>query len=252
MRYDEAHRARKAMLLPNAYGQPCPRCGRVMLHDQVLELDHGDNPREGQYLGIVHRYCNRKAGGELGKSRLIAKKRADKERRYMPITRCALGIEISEDRLHTSIGLAAVRDDQEAVMLELVAYLDGTQSAPGEILGAIRELQPTGIVIDPHSQAATLIHLLEQEKVKGILKPNLSDVVVAHGRFLDELNAGRLRHVPHPRLDEAARAGVQRNRGGGQAWERRTATDCSPLTAVTLALWGLHVAPKPLPPIVAL
>jgi len=238
------------MLLPNAYGQPCPRCGRVMLHDQVLELDHGDDPENGTYLGIVHRSCNRKAGGNLGKSRLVAKKRADKERRRMGIVRCALGIEISEDRLHTSIGMAAVRDDH--VMLELIAYLDGTQSGPGEVLGAIRELQPTGIVIDPHSQAATLLLPLEQAKIKGLLKPNLSDVVVAHGRFLDELNAGRLRHVPHPRLDEAARAGVQRARGGGQAWERRTATDCSPLTAVTLALWGLHVAPKPPPPIAVL
>lgn len=251
-RYDAAHRARKAMALPNAYGQPCPRCGRVMLREHILELDHGDDPGRGPYLGIVHRRCNRRAGGNLGRSRLLAKLSADKARRRMGITRCALGVEISEDRLHTSIGMAASRHGEDAVLLELIAYLDGTLSGPGEVLRAADGLAALAVVIDPHSQAATLLHPLEEQKLKIVLTPNTSDVVVAHGRFLDELAAGRLRHVSHPRLDEAARAGTQRRLSGAQTWDKRVAVDLAPLTAVTLALWGLMVAPAPPPPLVVL
>jgi len=250
-RYDAAHRARKAMLLPNAYGQPCPRCGRVMLQTDVLELDHGDNFPEEGYVGIVHRYCNRKAGGMVGKARVIAKKKADKARKWMGITGCALGIEISEDRLHASIGMAASRADIAATTLELLDYLDGTASAMGVILQRIEALGPLAVVIDPRSQAATLIKPLKDSKIK-VLEPSTSDVVVAHGRFLDELTAGRLRHVEHPRLTEAARAGRQRRLAGAQAWDRRNPVDLSPITAVTLALWGLWMVPKPKPPVVVL
>lgn len=240
------------MLLPNAYGQPCPRCGRVMLQGQVLELDHGDSFAEDGYLGIVHRHCNRKAGGNVGKARLIAKKKADKARKYVAITACAFGVEISEDRLHTSIGMAALRDGEDGAMVELVAYLDGTQNAIPEILLRVAELDARAVVIDPRSQAATLIRPLEQAKLKGLLTPSTSDVVVAHGRFLDELGAGRIRHVAHPRLTEAARAGEQRRLAGAQTWERRVAVDVGPITAVTLALWGLWVAPGPKPPLTVL
>ena len=250
--YGTAHQRKRAMLLPNAIGKPCPRCGRVMLHDQVLELDHGDDYAEDGYLGIVHRHCNRKAGGNVGKARLIAKKKADKARKWMGITACAIGVEISEDRLHTSIGMAAYRDGEDGALVELLAYLDGTQSAVGDIWARAEELPVRAIVIDPRSQAATLIRPLELAKLKGLLQPTTSDVVVAHGRFLDELAAGRIRHVDHPRLNEAARAGTQRRLSGAQTWDRRNPVDVGPLTAVTLALWGLWVAPGPKPPLTVL
>lgn len=165
---------------------------------------------------------------------------------------CALGVEISEDRLHTSIGLAGRVADDPRVVVELVAYLDGTASAVAEVLRVADDLGPVAVAIDPHSQAATLIHPLEEAKLRRLVKPSTSDVVVAHGLFLDELGGGRLRHVPHPRLDDAARAGTQRRLGGAQTWDRRVAVDVGPLTAVTLALWGLSVAPPPQPPLVAL
>lgn len=165
---------------------------------------------------------------------------------------CALGVEISEDRLHTSIGLAGMVADDPRMRVELVAYLDGTASAVGEVLRVADDLELLAVVIDPHSQAATLIHPLEELKLRRLVKPSTSDVVVAHGLFLDELTGGRLRHVPHPRLDEAARAGTQRRLAGAQTWERRVAVDVSPLTAVTLALWGLMTAAPPKPPLAVL
>jgi len=222
-----------------------------MLQGQALDLDHGD-PGAAGYLGMVHARCNRRAGGRVGRDRLRAKMRAERERWMTRFEACALGVEVSEDRLHAAIGLAGRVADDGRVRLELVAYLDGTASAVAETLRLADELAARAVVIDPHSQAATLIHPLEEAKLKRLVKPSTSDVVVAHGLFLDELAAGRLRHVPHPRLDEAARAGTQRRLGGAQTWDRRVPVDVGPLTAVTLALWGLATAPPPKPPLVAL
>lgn len=244
--YGSAHQKKRAMMLPNAWGQPCGRCGRVMLQSHDLDLDHGDPGHEG-YLGIVHARCNRKAGGTLGRERLKAKLKAKRERWKMDYTRVAVGVEISQGRLHTSIGLAGVVDGEEKTVIALAAYLSGTASALDELLTIIRARAPIAVVIDMHGQASTLIGALEREKVKRLVKASTSDMVVAHGAFLDDLNAGRLRHVEHPRLTEAARAGAQRRLGGAEVWDKRTEVDTSPLTAVTLALHGLRTA-KPAPP----
>lgn len=245
--YDRAHQLRRRALLPNAYGQPCPRCGRVMLQGQPLDLDHGD-PGAAGYLGIVHAGCNRRAGARVGRDRLRAKIRAERERRIVERVACALGVEVSEDRLHTSIVVAERRQGLGAVVIELAEYCDGTLAAPAAILRLRDDLGARAVVIDPHSQAATLLLPLKRLKV-AVTTLSTSDVVAAHGTFLDELRAGRIRHVPHPRLDDAARAGQQRRLGGAQTWDRRSDVDISPLTAATLALWGLATA-KPKAPVV--
>lgn len=58
--YGHQHQQLRAQLLPQAWGQRCPRCGRVMLEGQALDLDHTDD-RSG-YRGMAHRKCNRAAG----------------------------------------------------------------------------------------------------------------------------------------------------------------------------------------------
>ena len=164
----------------------------------------------------------------------------------------AIGVEVSQDRLHASIGVAGSVEGEEKTLIQLAGYLDGTASAVDEVLALVASLAAGAVVIDPHSQAATFIDPLEKAKLKGLLRPSTSDVVVAHGWFMDDLNAGKLRHVPHPRLDEAARAGTQRPLGGAKTWDRRGEVDVSPLTAVTLALWGLRTMRPARPPVVVL
>jgi len=64
--YDAAHRRRRAELLPQAYGQPCARCGAVMLPGQGLDLDHVVPIAHGgrdEAKVMVHAHCNRSAGG---------------------------------------------------------------------------------------------------------------------------------------------------------------------------------------------
>ncbi len=78
----------------------------------------------------------------------------------------------------------------------------------------------------------------------AVTQPLTSDIAVVHGSFLDELAAGRLRHAGQPELDAAVRHGAQRPLGGALAWQRRgMPVDVSPLSAATLAVWGLLYGP---------
>jgi hypothetical protein len=55
----------------------------------------------------------------------------------------------------------------------------------------------------------------------------------------------RSRHAGQPELDAAVRHGVQRPLGGAAAWQRRgMPVDVSPLSAATLAVWGLLYGPE--------
>lgn len=70
--YGVDHQRRREELLPDAYGQPCPRCGKPMLRGQDLHLGHSEDlATNPQAVGdrIEHAHCNVKAGGELGSQR---------------------------------------------------------------------------------------------------------------------------------------------------------------------------------------
>lgn len=70
--YGNRHKQQRARLLPHAYNTPCPRCDRLMLRGQVLDLGHSvDLVLNPNSLGdrIEHADCNRSAGGQLGHSR---------------------------------------------------------------------------------------------------------------------------------------------------------------------------------------
>lgn len=237
MRYGGDHQALRKVALPYAYGQPCSRCGRPMLPGQALDLDHRDDG--GGLLGFAHAVCNRRAGGRLGNAR-----RRERTRRMRAMPSVALGVEIAEARDHTSIVAAGPIDDSDMILVDLVAYLDGTDAA-GTILELRETRQVVAVAIDPHSPAATLLGPLRAARVKELLEPSTSDVVVAHGEFIDVLAAGRLRHAGQPELTAAVRAGLQRPLGGAATWARRgEQVDGAPLRAATLACWGWTHRPR--------
>ena len=78
--YGSQHKKLRAVLLPQAYGTPCVRCGHVMLRGQVLHLDHNDT-RTG-YLGFSHgsrchicgKRCNLKAAAKKARRIQVARK----------------------------------------------------------------------------------------------------------------------------------------------------------------------------------
>ena len=241
-RYGGDHKAVRRALLPYAVGSSCPRCDRPILPGQPVELDHIDSPvciGGGGRRALSHSACNARHGGRLGAARRNANRR--KRVRTM-LAEVALGIELAEDRGHASIAAAGLAGGH--VVVELAAYLDGTGFVVAEVAALRAARTVLAVAVDPHSGAATLIKPLAAARIT-VTAPTTSDVVIAHGLFLDKLAAGELRHVSDPRLDAAVRYGVQRPLGGARAWERRgLPVDVAPLTAATLAAWALLNAPR--------
>lgn len=235
--YGGQHQAIRRALLPTAVGQICCRCGRPITAGQAVDLDHTDD-RAG-YRGLAHSRCNRSAGGRLGAAR--KQELRSERKRTMIEAEQVLGIEIAEDRGHTSIAAAAALP-ADMVVIELAAYLDGTD-AVAQVLDLRTARTVLAVVIDPHSPAATLIKPLTDAGIE-VTQASTSDVAVAHGSFLDLIAAGRLRHTGQAQLDAAVRHGTQRPVGGATMWERRNdPVDVAPLRAATLAVWGLLARP---------
>lgn len=165
----------------------------------------------------------------------------------------ALGVAISLDRTHTSIAAAGVLDGVQ--VFTLIEYLPGSDTAD-RIAAIATEREesaghgeslwrtPTPVIIDPRSPAATLIAPLEARNLT-ITEMSARDLAVAHGQFLDELRAGRLKLLEaHPALDAAVQhAGVRPLAGADALERRRVDADASPLEAVELAVWRLLNAP---------
>ncbi|MGH8835719.1 MAG: hypothetical protein ACRDWG_12120 [Actinomycetes bacterium] len=242
MRYGGEHQALRRAALPYAAGSACARCGRPILPGQPVDLDHTDD-RAG-YLGWSHRRCNRSAGARKGNAARRAQLSQRRERVRVMLLECALGVEVSEDRRHVSVAAAGWPPSSEGfAVIELAAYLDYPADVVATVTGVRDTRTVLTVAIDPHSNAANLIRPLSDAGIP-VTELSTADVVVAHGDLLDELNGGRLRHVPHPQLDAAVRHGMQRRLGGASTWERRGApVDVGPLTAATWALWALRNTP---------
>ena len=235
-RYAGQHQSIRRHTREAAYGTPCVRCGRLMVEGQYLDLDHTDDG-DG-YRGWAHSRCNRRAGGQLGAARRATNQRARRTEKRRMLDMVVLGLQISEDRAHTSIA-AAGRLDGDFVGVQLAAYLDGVATAVAEVLALRAEWTVSLVVVDPHSPAATLIRPLTDAGV-AVTEPSTSDVVIANGTFTDLVAARKLRIAAHPMLDAAARHGTQRALAGARAWERRgSSVDIGPIDAATMAVWGL-------------
>ncbi len=106
----------------------------------------------------------------------------------------------------------------------------------------------SAVIVDPRSPGATLIGPLKRAGLK-VVQPTPTEVAIAHGVWIDELRAGRLRYHQHPALDAAMQFADVRSLAGAEAVARRRAeVDTSPLVAAQLALWGL-LNPPPMPAI---
>jgi hypothetical protein len=150
---------------------------------------------------------------------------------------CCLGVEIAEDRQHTSIAAAGLIDGG-VVVVELVHYIGGTDPV-AEILALRKVRTVRAVAIDPRSPGATLVRLLRNAGV-GFTEMSSHDVSVAHGRFIDLLTAGKLKAARDERLTDAVKYGQDRRLGGASAWERRDAAkDVSPANAAEFAVWAV-------------
>jgi hypothetical protein len=147
-----------------------------------------------------------------------------------------LAAEISEDRKHAAIVAAGREQDGTRVVVDLVFY-DHPRDAVTRLAALAAKHDPVAVVVDPRSQAGTLLRPLADAGV-FVTEPATADVAIAHGEFLDLVNDGRLAHLNQPPLTAAVQAAQQRPLAGAQAWERRVVVDQSPLVAATLACWA--------------
>jgi hypothetical protein len=147
-----------------------------------------------------------------------------------------LAVEISEDRKHAAIVAAGREKDGTRVVVDLVWY-DHPRDAVVKLAALAVKHDPVATIVDPRSQAGTLLRPLAEAGV-FVTQPSTQDVVVAHGELLDLVNDGRLAHLNQPPLTAAVQAAQQRPLAGAQAWERRVVVDQSPLVAATLACWA--------------
>jgi hypothetical protein len=150
----------------------------------------------------------------------------------------AFACEISERRDRAAIVASGREKDGTRLVVDLVWYDHprGAAARLGELAG---KHDPVAVIIDPRSQAATLLRPLADAGV-FVTEPATADVVVAHGEFLDLVNDGQMVHLDQAPLTAAVRAGQQRPLAGAQAWERRLDVDQAPLVAATLACWGFR------------
>jgi hypothetical protein len=150
----------------------------------------------------------------------------------------AFACEISERRDKAAVVASGREKDGTRLVVDLVWY-DHPRGAVDRLAALVAAHDPVAVVVDPRSQAATLLRPLADAGV-FVTEPATGDVVVAHGEFLDLVNDGQLVHLDQPPLTAAVRAGQQRALAGAQAWERRLPVDQSPLVAATLACWGFR------------
>jgi hypothetical protein len=148
----------------------------------------------------------------------------------------ALAAEISEDRKHAAVVAAGREQGGTRVVVDLVFY-DHPRAVVDRLAGLSEKHDPVAVVVDPRSQAGTLLRPLAEAGVL-VREPSTAEVVAAHGEFLDAVNDGRLAHLDQPPLTSAVQAAQQRPLAGAQAWERRVVIDQSPLVAATLACWA--------------
>ena len=150
----------------------------------------------------------------------------------------AFACEISERRDRAAVVAAGREQDGSRLVVDL-AWYDHPRGAVLRLSDLCLRHDPVCVVIDPRSQAATLLAPLAEAGV-FVTQPATSDVVVAHGEFLDLVNDHGLVHLEQAPLTAAVRAGQQRALAGAQAWERRLPVDQAPLVAATLACWGFR------------
>lgn len=179
---------------------------------------------------------------EFGQSWLVIPKLAWQSRagaEGRPDGPVAFGVAAAwPDAEATAIGVAGRRGGE--LLLQLVDHRPGTGWVVERVLELRDAHQPCAVVLDPAGPAGQLVAPLEAAGVDLVLTSAREATQAAGQMFTavagDEPSA---RHYDQPELNAAVAAAQKRPLGDAWTWARRTATDISPLEAVTFAAWGV-------------
>ena len=161
----------------------------------------------------------------------------------------AVAFDVSPDRSTATLASAAWTVDG-------LPYVDVVESRRGEPDWGIQRFvdlcdrhDVRAVVIDGASAAYSFVDPLRQRGLT-VTVTSARQMAAAFAGFFDAVMDGRLRHLDQPLLNSALGAARKRTVGdSGFGWSRKTSeSDITPVTAATLALWGLtssEVAEKP-------
>jgi hypothetical protein len=167
----------------------------------------------------------------------------------------ALGVDVSWDRGHSVIGLAAFREDGMA-HVEVIASRAGTDWVTEWLRSPERSEAVRSAPVALQARGAPVSSLLPelQDARIPVVEWAGTALGVATGEFYDRVRAAigegtgaaQLRHRSQPLLNVAAATASTRPIQDAWLWDRRRSpTDVSPLIAVTGALWALlHAQPR--------
>jgi Phage Terminase len=152
----------------------------------------------------------------------------------------AVAVEVSPQRRAAVVAVAGLRDDGR-LHAEVVDCRPGTEWVPGRVADLVRRWRPCAVVLDPGSHAGALIEAVEQGGVE-VSKPfTVRDTAAACSQFFDAAMQGDLRHLGQKDLGLAVAGARTRRLADAWAWDRKNEdVDVSPLTGVSLAVWGFN------------
>jgi phage terminase large subunit-like protein len=211
-----------------------PALGHTVTVD-TIRADH-DSLDAGEF---ARAYLNRRAAG--GKPVIdSATWAACSDPQSQPGPLLAMGLDVTPDREHSSIGVASRRRDGR-IHIEVVDRRGGTDWVVARMLELQRQWHPARVMFDPASPAGSLRLDLAAAGV-AMEGTEVRTYAQACGAFYDDAINRKLAHRSQPALDAAVAGARKRNLGDAWAWARRVGADVSPLVAVTLARWALLAA----------
>lgn len=154
----------------------------------------------------------------------------------IPGATLALAADVTPDFAWASIGRASVGPNG-AVIVDLVERRRGTQWVADALNGLLATAR-CRVVVDAGGPASVLLSDLESAGIVPLLT-SAGDVAKACGALIDGLLRRSVLHLLQADLEMAVAGASRRPMGEAWAWSRKSsATDISPLVAITLALWG--------------
>jgi hypothetical protein len=162
--------------------------------------------------------------------------------RSRPLDPVAFAVEVGPGRRTAAIGAAGLRPDGRT-HVEILPddYRSGTEWVPARLSELVKRWRPCAVVLDPGSHAGALAEAVEQAGTEIVRPFSARDAAQACSQFIDAVTQEDIRHLGQGPLSAALAGAATRPLGDAWAWDRKNAhADISPLTAVTLALWGFN------------
>ena len=160
----------------------------------------------------------------------------------MAIDRLTLAVDVNPDRSSAAVSLAGLRADG-VWHVELDEHRKGAEWAIGWVKQRAARNTLHAVVVDE------LAGLTEKRHGRNFLKGTDIEVTLAasEGRdmamawagFHDAVTGSTVRHTDQPQVNVALSQAGTRDVGGGKALSKKSsASDITPITSQTLALWG--------------